>query len=72
MMLNTYEHGYTDAITGNQRTLGSDEYRAGYDRGIRYTKAERRMEMLGAGVLVFMVGIVMAMLLAELAGRMPV
>jgi hypothetical protein len=56
MFYNTFEHGYSDAIKGNQRVLGSPDYRAGYDRGIRYMKSQKAIELAAAGLIAILVG----------------
>lgn len=71
-MLNTYEHGYTDGIRGHRLGSGSPEYQAGYQKAVRYRRAEMWVTLLVAATLALGVGAVMAMTVADLAGRMPV
>lgn len=75
MFLNTYEHGYHDAISGKQRVYGSTQYRQGYHEG-EISKARQRRSTIMTAVLslvaALMMGGVMALALAEAAGRLPV
>ncbi|CDZ65545.1 Hypothetical protein NGAL_HAMBI2605_38180 [Neorhizobium galegae bv. orientalis] len=57
MFRGTFEHGYADAIHNRQRVLGSDAYRAGYDRGVRYRKSEKALELAALGILAIVVSV---------------
>jgi hypothetical protein len=51
MFWNTFEHGYSDAVHGKQRALGSKDYREGFDRGVRYMKSQKALELAMIGIV---------------------
>lgn len=68
-MLNTFEHGYSDAIRGHQRIFGSEEYRKGYEAGARYRADERRMVLIGTSFLIIVMFSVLFGQMAEMIVR---
>ncbi|MBD9544274.1 hypothetical protein IB276_33045 [Ensifer sp. ENS04] len=71
MFHNTFEHGYSDAVCGKQRVLGSDEYHAGYAKGVRYAKSQRAIELAALGIFALTIGIVALKWVAS-SVRLPV
>jgi hypothetical protein len=67
MMLNTFEHGYSDALNGRQCVLGSDEYVKGYKVAVRQQKADRWLTLISALVLLAGLGAALAVSIARLA-----
>lgn len=75
MFLNTFEHGYSDGVAGKQCVYGSTQYREGYHEGrmskVRQSR-EGRMSLALAIVVTMAIGAVLALSLAEAAGKLPV
>lgn len=51
MFKNTFEHGWSDAVHGKQRILGSQAYTEGYDRGVRHMTKQRAIELTILGLI---------------------
>jgi hypothetical protein len=67
MFLNTYQHGYQDAIRGNGPFYlePSDGYQQGYDAGTRYRATDRMMQLIALGALAITMGGVLTTWIAQ-------
>jgi hypothetical protein len=72
MMLNTYEHGWSDAVCRRPRLNSTDQYHAGYQSGERYRTKERWFELIAVGMLSLFMGVVVCLWVAQAAAGMPV
>lgn len=58
MLRNTFEHGYADAVHGNQRVLGSEAYIEGYSTGVRHRRAQKALEFTVLAIITVTMAIV--------------
>lgn len=71
MLLNTFEHGYSDALHGRRQVPGSPDYQIGYRIGFRHRIADRALTLVTTAVLAALVGGVFAVAISRLV-EMPV
>jgi hypothetical protein len=67
MFMNTYQHGYQDAIRGHAPFYRepSDEYMEGYRKGGRYRATDRMMQLIALGALAVVMGGVVTTWIAQ-------
>ncbi len=72
MFRNTFEHGYNDAVRGQQRILGSAAYIEGFDFGVRYMKRQKAIELTVLGIISAVAAICMVVWITTPAGAVIV